>query len=81
MYNQNKVLPLIQQNDKDMTNAELLNNFKKADKKVSDIENAGGVYMGEGYGSVESTKEYDKALEESQSLYMELQKRGINPFA
>ena len=56
-----------------------LNKFKAADRKVTEIENKGGVYMGDGYGTVETTKEYDEALIEAQALYVELEKLGIDP--
>ncbi len=59
-----------------MTN---LQKFKAADKKVTEIENKGGVYMGDGYGTVETTTEYDEALIEAQALYAELEKLGIDP--
>ena len=59
----------------------LVEKFRAADKKVTEIENNGGLYLGESYGSTESTKEYDEALEEAQSLYAELEKLGIDPFA
>lgn len=56
----------------------LLNDFYIADKKVTEIEKKGGSFI-DGY-KVETTKEYDKALEYAQSLYFELEKQGINPF-
>jgi len=56
-----------------------LEKFIQADKKVTEIENNGGVFV-DGYGTG-TTKEYDSALEESQKLYEELNKMGINPFA
>jgi hypothetical protein len=58
----------------------LLEKFLAADKKVTELENNGGLYL-EGYGGVDSTKEYDKALETAQKLYQELEKKGINPFS
>ena len=57
----------------------LLEKFRQADKKVNEIEANGGLLSGS-YGTVETTKEYDKALEEAQELYMELEKQGIYPF-
>lgn len=55
-----------------------LQQFYKADAKVTEIENNGGLFV-DGYGTG-STSEYDAALLESQRLYIELQKQGINPF-
>ena len=57
-----------------------LEKFLAADKKVTEIENNGGLYLS-GYGGAESTAEYDKALEDAQKLYAELEAQGINPFA
>lgn len=57
----------------------LLEKFRQADKKVNEIESKGGL-LEVGYGAIETTKEYDEALEYSQKLYMELEKQGINPF-
>ena len=55
-----------------------LQQFLQADKKVTEIENNGGLFI-DGY-SVDSTEEYNLALEASQKLYKELQENGINPF-
>ena len=57
-----------------------LEKFLAADKKVTSIEENGGIFLA-GYGGAESTKEYDKALEEAQKLYKELEAQGVNPFA
>ena len=54
--------------------------FYEADRKVTEIENNGGTYFGEGYGTIEHTQEYNEALEEAQRLYKELEARGVNPF-
>ena len=56
----------------------ILQQFLQADKKVTEIENNGGLFI-DRY-SVESTEEYDLALETSQKLYKELQENGVNPF-
>lgn len=57
----------------------LLEKFRAADKKVTEIENNGGLFL-EGYGACNTTLEYDKALEEAQKLYNQLIEKGINPF-
>ena len=59
---------------------DLLKRFHEADKKVTEIEKNGGLLLGDGYAEVESTKEYDIALNEAQKLYNQLQERGIDPF-
>jgi hypothetical protein len=55
-----------------------LEKFHKADARVTEIENNGGLFV-DGYATG-STSEYDEALLESQRLYAELQKQGIYPF-
>ncbi len=59
----------------------LLNRFREADKKVDEIEENGGVYLGEGYSGARTTKEYDDALAESQEVYNLLIEKGIDPFS
>lgn len=56
-----------------------LEKFRQADKKVTELENNGGVYSN-GYGATLTTKEYDKALKEAQELFEILDNQGINPF-
>ena len=56
-----------------------LEKFYEADRKVTELEKT-DMYMGEGYGTVETTKEYNEALTEAQRLYTELESKGINPF-
>ena len=68
-------------NKPNTTMTTLVEKFRTADKKVTEIENNGGLYLGEAYGSVGSTNEYNEALQEAQSLYAELEKLGIDPFA
>lgn len=58
----------------------LLLNFKSADKKVTEIESNGGLFL-EGYGGAGSSDEYDEALLISQRLYVKLQSLGIDPFS
>lgn len=55
-----------------------LENFKLADKKVTEIENNGGLFI-DGY-ITGSTKEYNNALKVAKNLYNELLEQGINPF-
>ena len=54
--------------------------FRKADERVTEIENQeGGKYL-YGYGAVGTTKDYDEALKNAQQLYEQLTKQGIDPF-
>lgn len=55
-----------------------LEKFLAADKKVTELENNGGIWIN-GYAT-ETSKEYDEALECSLKLYNELLEQGINPF-
>lgn len=56
-----------------------LEKFLAADKKVTEIENNGGVWI-EGYDGVKTSNEYEAAHEEAQKLYSELQELGIDPW-
>ncbi|OIN55842.1 hypothetical protein [Arsenicibacter rosenii] len=58
---------------------ELVQRFLAADRKVTRIEESGGVWV-EGYGKTGTSKEYDEALLHAQELYAELEAQGINPF-
>ena len=57
-----------------------LENFRAADKKVTEIENSGGIYQGIGYSGTQTTKEYEEALKEAQKLFAILEQNNINPF-
>jgi hypothetical protein len=64
---------------KESVNNQLVKEFKAADAKVSAVEAKGGMSL-RGYGGVQTTPEYDKALKEAQKLHVKLEKMGVDPF-
>lgn len=57
-----------------------LEKFRKADLRVTEIENKLPYNVENGDVVFIVTKEYDDALELAQNLYNELENQGINPF-
>ena len=55
----------------------LLDKFKELNNKLDELDKTTSIV---GYGEIQTTKEYEAVLKESQKVYNSLIKNGINPY-